>query len=254
MSENSLRPPLGLVLASLFRADLTSLLKNRFSGVLSLLLPLVILVANSVGKSESRLGGPSLLISLALTLGLATSSLLGYTLSLARDRETGVLQRLRVAPVPTWTIMGSRIVTQVVFNFVASIIVIIVAATLHGLTLNIGQYALLVAISIVGGIIFLSLGQAVVGLLKSSTAVLAASRLLFIVLLLLGLLGGTGIMGDAMKSIAVWTPVGALMTMFSDTLNGAAWGGQDTFAVLASVGSIAVFLLIGIRWFHWDTN
>ena len=41
-------------------------------------------------------------------IGPATSCLLGYSLSLAHDREVGVLQRLRLTPVATWTIVGSR--------------------------------------------------------------------------------------------------------------------------------------------------
>ena len=248
------RPPLRLAMSSLLRADALVLLRNKVSMTLSLLLPIVILVATTFGKTRSRLGGPELIIGLALTLGLLTSCLLGYSLSLAHDREVGVLQRLRVTPSPTWIIMTSRIVIQVATNLIASVIVVIVGAILHGLSLNPAQYALVLAIAALGAANILAIGQALVGLVKSTAAINAIGRLLFIVLVLLGILGGTGILGDTIKAIAAWSPVGALMTLFSDVLDKAAWGAQDGYSLLASLGYILVFSFIGIRWFRWDSQ
>ena len=247
-------PPLALILKSLLRADFLVLLRGRASVVLSVLLPLVILVANSFGKGQTRLGGPGVIIGLALTLGLATSCLLGYSLTLAHDREAGVLQRLRVTPAPTWTIMTSRLLVQVATNLAASIIVVIVGAVLHGLALTVGQYLLVLAVAVLGAAVFLALGQALVGLVKSASAINAVSRLIFIVLILVGLLGGTGILGDTMKSMAAWSPVGALMTLFADALNQSPWSGQDTQGFLACAGYTLVFAIIGIRWFRWDSR
>ena len=91
-------------------------------------------------------------------------------------------------------------------------------------------------------------------MVQSTSAINAIGRILFIILILLGILGGTGILGDTMKSIAGWSPVGALMTLFSDVLNQAAWSGQDSYALLACAGYIIVFTFIGLRWFHWETR
>jgi ABC-2 type transport system permease protein len=248
------RPPLGLAMSSLLRADFTVLLNGKTSVFLSTLLPIVVLVANTFGKGQSRLGGSSLVIALALTLGLITSSLFGYTLALAHDREAGVLQRLRVTPAPTWMIMTSRLFVQVATNLIASVIVVIVGNIVYGLTLNVGQYLLVLAVAVLGAAVFLAIGQAVVGLVQSTSAINAIARLLMIVLILLGLLGGTGILGDTMKTIADWSPVGALMTLFSAVLNQSPWNGQDTYSLLSCAGYIIVFAFTGIRWFRWNTR
>ncbi len=166
------RPPLGLAMSSLLRAVTIVLLNSKTSIGLSMLLPVVILVATTFGKAQTRLGGSSLIIGLALTLGL-----------------------------------------------IASVVVVIVGAIVHGLTLNAGQYALVLGVAVLGAAMFLAIGQALVGLVQSTSAINAISRLLMIVLILLRLLGGTGILGDTMKTIADWSPVGALMTLFSDVLN-----------------------------------
>ena len=247
------RPPLGLVLRSLFRADAVVLLRSRVATVLSLALPVVILIVTSF-RSGNRLGDPTLVIGLALTLGLLTSCLLGYSLGLARDREIGVLQRLRVTPAPTWTIMTSRIVVQVIMNLVASIIVVVVGVILHGLTLSIGQYLLVLVVAALGAAVFLSIGQALVGLVPSTGAVNAIGRILFILLVLSGILGSTGILGDTLKAIGQWSPVGVLMTLFGVVVAGTSWTSQDWYSLLACAGYIVVFAFIGIRWFRWETH
>ena len=96
------------------------------------------------------------------------------------------------------------------------------------------------------------MGQALVGLVRSVTTVNAAGRILFIVLILLGLLGASGILGDTLKNISTWSPVGALSQLFSAVLNLNSWSATDTGVLLACLGYIAVFGFIGIRWFRWD--
>lgn len=244
--------PAGRALSALLRADAVVLLHNRVSMVLSIMLPLIILIATTLGKNPSRLGSATLVIGLALTLGIAISCLLGYSLALAHDREAGVLQRLRVTPVATWTIMSSRLAVQLAVNLLASVVVIIVGAAIHGLSLGVGQYLLALAVAILGAALFLAMGQALVALVRSAGAISAIGRALFIVLLLLGLVGGTGVLGDTVQAIANWSPVGALMTLFSTVLGQTGWSGPDTGALLACAGYIVVFCWIGIRWFRWE--
>lgn len=253
-STTSARPPLGLPLRSLLRADSIVMLRSTVATVLSLLLPIVILVATTLNKVGARLGAPGLVISLAVTIGLITSSLLGYTLALSHDRDNGVLQRLRVTPAPSWLIMASRLAVQIIAAVIASAIVLVVGIILHGLTFSISGFLLALVFAALGAGVFLAIGQAIVGLVRSSTAVLAISRLLFVVLMLVGLVGGSGVLGDTMKVVAEWTPVWALITLVSDSLSQAAWASQDWYALLACFGYIIVFSFIGIRWFRWDSR
>jgi len=248
------RPPARLALTSLVRADALVLLRNRVSTVVSVLLPIVILVATSLGKNPSRLGTPATVVGLALTLGLITSCLLGYSLALAHDREIGVLQRLRVSPAPTWTIMTSRLLVQLVANLVAAVVVLVVGSVLHGLSLGIGPILLALCCAVLGAAVFLSLGQALVALVPSTSAINAIGRILFIILVLLGMVGATGLLGDTLQSIAGWTPVGALLTLFADALGAAPWGDQDAYALIACIGYVVVFSFIGIRWFRWGAR
>jgi ABC-2 type transport system permease protein len=242
--------PVGMTLRSLLTADAQTILRSRLTLAFNLIMPIVILIVTDRGK----LGDPEFLIAMALTYGLLSSALMGYSITMARDREAGVFQRLRVAPVPTWAIMVSRLAVQLAAAIATVVIVIIVGSILHSVVYDAGTYALMFVIAVYGAVMFLSIGQALVGLIRSATAVNAIGRVLYILLILIGILGATGILGDTVENIAEWSPVGALITLFTAVQSLAGWSWTDTGAILACAGYIIVFAGIGIRWFQWETS
>jgi ABC-2 type transport system permease protein len=102
--------------------------------------------------------------------------------------------------------------------------------------------------------VYLSIGQALVGLVKSADTVNAAGRVLYIALIVLGTLGLAGTLGSVWESITRWTPVGTVMTLFAGVLNLTAWSARDTLSLVVSVAYIVVFAGFGIRWFQWDAR
>ena len=90
--------------------------------------------------------------------------------------------------------------------------------------------------------------------MKSADSVQAFARVLFAVLILLGILGPSGALGSFWSSVARWSPVGAVMTLFAGVLNLHAWYSRDTLSLLLCLRYIVVFAGIGIRWFQWDAR
>src|ERR1700683_3032526 len=121
-------PTVGKIFKSLLRADLTVQWRNRRASILSLIIPVVILI--SWQRLVATFGGPFTL-STCIGIGLISIGLLGYSNTIARDREKGVFQRLRVTPAPTWAIMASRLVMQSVANLAIALLVVIVGTPLH---------------------------------------------------------------------------------------------------------------------------
>jgi ABC-2 type transport system permease protein len=247
-------PSLGLIFASLFRADFLVFLKHRRALVVSLLLPIFLLVSTNGNKATDRFGGAVFIVGLAIAYGLAATSIVGYALTVARDREKGVFQRLRVTPAPTWTIMTSRLAMQVVANVILTLIVVIIGVRIHHLSPSIGQYVLVLLVSQLGGAVFLSIAQALVGLVRSADTVQAIARVLLAVLILLGSLGQSGALGTAWQDIARWSPVGTVMTMFAGVLDLHSWDTRDTLSLVVSFGYILICAGIGIRWFQWEAR
>lgn len=229
-------------------------LKHRRALIVSLLLPVFLLLSTSGNKATHNFGGSVFIIGLAIAYGQLATSILGYALTVARDRETGVFQRLRVTPAPTWTIMSSRLAMQSGANLIIALVVVIIGTRIHRISPSAGQYALVLLVSILGGAVFLSIGQALVGLVKSADTVQAIARVLFAALILLGTLGQSGALGGLWGSVARWSPVGTVMTLFAGVLNLSAWHARDTLALAVCCAYIVVLAGIGIRWFQWDAR
>lgn len=251
-------PKLLLYLRTLQRADLLVLLKNKRALIASLVVPLYILFITNIHKNgqagHSSLGSPVFLVTLAITIGILSTSILSYALTVARDRERGVFQRLRVTPAPTWTIMVSRLLVQEFANLAIAIVVLIVGKQVHHLTLSVGEYVSILLVATLAGAVFLSIGQALVGLVKSATLVNSIGSLLYVALLLSGLLGPSGTLGTTFKSISEWTPVGTVIAVFQSALHQTAWDSHTWLSLLACFGYIFVCTAIGIKWFKWDSQ
>ena len=229
-------------------------MRTSLSLVLTFALPLILLVATGLGKNSAALGGTEFRISLALTVGLVSIGTVGYSLAIARDRDTGVFQRLRVTPAPTWTIMASRWIVQLGAVLVMAIVVLVVAALFVGVTLPPQDYLFTVLVALLGSAVFLSIGQAIVGLIASADTLNAAGRLLYVPLIGLSLLGDTDRLGTTVELVSRWSPGGCLETLLSAAMGATPWSGQLWGALFASFGYTVVFAVIGIRWFRWVSH
>ncbi|MHB8571912.1 MAG: ABC transporter permease [Candidatus Dormibacteria bacterium] len=235
----------------LLRADGTAQLRTSVSLVLTFALPLILLIATGLGKNSSVLGGPQFRISLALTVGLVSIGTVGYSLAIARDRDTGVFQRLRVTPTPTWAIMASRWIVQLGAVLIMAIVVLVVAGLFVGVTLPPQDYLFTILVALLGSAVFLSIGQAIVGLIASADTLNAAGRLLYVPLIGLSLFGNTDRLGTTVEQVSRWSPGGCLETLLSAAMGATAWSDQGWEALFASAGYTVVFAVIGIRWFRW---
>ena len=244
-------PALGPSLAALLEVDFSVQLRNYRSLLLSLVLPVVILVAFSANKRAAALADPRVRVSLVMILGMATIAIFGYALNTATDREAGIFQRLRVTPAPTWAIMVSRLVVQVAVILLMAIVVLVVARIFQNVTLDALAYGLTLAVAMAGAAVFLSIGQALVGLVRSADTLNAVSRLVYIPLFGLGVLGRTDILGSTVQDIGRWSPGGIVVTLLISAMEPATWSSDAWWSLLACVGYTAVFVFLGIRWFQW---
>jgi ABC-2 type transport system permease protein len=236
----------------LLRADVTVQLRSYRSLFLSFALPLLVLIVTSAGgKRAAKLGGTEVVVQLALTVGLVSICAIGYSTSVARDRDKGIFQRLRVTPAPAWTIMGSRWIVQVAAVLVMSVVVLVAAAVIVGVDLSAAGYVLTVVIAVLGSAVFLSIGQAIVGLIPNADTLNAAGRLLYLPLIGLSLFGQSDVLGTTFELVSRWSPGGCLETLLSSAMGASSGTAQTWGAVLASAAYVIVFAGVGIRWFRW---
>src|SRR5580700_1824964 len=200
------------VFFSLLKADLTTQWRNRRASVMVILLPVVIVLA---WKALIVRTGGAFVLSNAITLGLNAIGLMGYSNSIARDREKEIFQRLRVAPAPNWTIMGSRLAVQLVMITMVTVIVMIVGYQYDHIVLTPLGYIAGLLTAIVGGAVYLALGQAIVGRITNPETVNATSRLVYIAFIMVGMFGSLGMLGDIIDKAVAYTPYGTVKSIVS---------------------------------------
>jgi ABC-2 type transport system permease protein len=126
------------------------------------------------------------------------------------------------------------------------------AAIVEKVSLDPTGYLLTLLVVILSSAVFLGVGQALVGLLKSADMVNGVGRLSFLPLYALGLFGHSQIFGTTFETIALWSPGGAVTTLLSGAMHPAAWNGETWWALLVSLLYASVFAGVGIRWFQWS--
>jgi ABC-2 type transport system permease protein len=240
-------------LKALLKADFT-VLKTRPSVIISIALPVFLLfIWNNKGTLASY-GGALPAIAVVISTGILTLSVMGYSISTARDREKGVFQRLRVTPAPTWTIMASRILVQEITNLLIAAVVLVVGSHLYHISLTVENYILVLLVALLAGLVFLSIGQALVGLVKSADSINSIGRFVYIAFIVFGLSGLSGGLGHTMENIAKWTPYGTVIEVFEGIPHLGIWNTHTSLALLSCIGYIIVFGFIGVKWFKWEAR
>jgi ABC-2 type transport system permease protein len=244
-------PSTATVLSSLLRADFTTQWRNRRSVILVVLVPVVILISwkGLVGK----LGG-TFVLSNCITIGLNAIGLMGYSNAIARDRDKGVFQRLRVAPIPSWSIMASRLLVQLAMILLVTTAIFITGNSFDKITLTPVGYLLGFVAAFVGGTVYLALGQAIVGLIKNPETVNAVTRLTYFIFIMIGMFGELGMLGHELGEVVRWSPYGTVKRLLSASMDPHTWTQDTTLYLLATIGYTIVFTVMGIKWFKWNTR
>ena len=238
-------------LSSLLRADFTIQWRNRRAVVMSLLVPVIILI--SWKGIIDKVGGPFAL-SISITIGLTSIGIMGYAIAIARDRDKGVFQRLRVTPVPTVFIMLSRLMVQLMMIILLTTFVFIVGYKYDKISLTPGGYALTYITALVGGALYLGLGQMIVGLVKNAETVNSTSRLVYIAFIVLGMFGELGLFGNELKTTIRWSPFGTVKTILASGMAPSTWNSETTIALFITLAYAVVFSILGVKWFKWDAR
>lgn len=243
-------PATATVLRSLLRADFTVQWRQRRAMLMSLFVPIVFVI--SWRALIPVVGGPQVL-AICIAIGLPALGLMGYSLSIARDRERGVFQRLRATPVPTWTIMVSRIIVQLAMIALVTVVTIAVANAVDKIVIGPLEIVLTVIAALIGGLSFLALGQLIVGYMRSSESVNAAARLIYFPIAIVGALGEIGLFGETVKNIVIWSPLGTTKTLLAAAMAPSTIFTHDVLlALVVTLGYGIVFAAIGIRYFRWS--
>jgi ABC-2 type transport system permease protein len=247
----STSPKNSKIFSSLLKADYIVQWRNRRASLMSLLVPIIILI--SWKGIVATLGG-AFALSSCITFGFAAVGLMGYSNTLARDREKGVFQRLRVTPASKFQIMASRLIVQMSQILFMTVVVLIFGYFVDKISLSLVGYLLTIVAAIICGSLYLGLGQAIAGLISSAETLNSVTRLVYFAFIALGALGELGLLGKFVEQIVKWSPYGSVKLVLYSAMQPTLWASQTWWALLVTLVYIALFAGVGIKYFKWSSN
>jgi ABC-2 type transport system permease protein len=180
-----------------------------------------------------------------------STSLVALSISTGFERSYGVLRRLHVTPLGSRRLIGSKIAAVLVTEVIQVIVLSVVALLLNwnprgGLSGALQVTGLMVLAS--GG--FAGIGLLLAGRLKAEVNLAASNGLYLILLLVSGIVVPISSMPQALQSIVVATPSGALAEGLHRVLG---LGLAPTIGDWISVGLWALLApLLAMRTFRFD--
>lgn len=186
-------------------------------------------------------------------LNVITVSVFTLNINMVTQRESGVLRRYRVTPIPASAVLVSHAMQGVFLVLAGAVEIIVIAKLVWNIDISIYALFALLVTMLVGCVGFFSLGFAMSSLTKSAGAASGIAMVIFFPSLFLsGIAMPLEILPQFMQTASQFLP----MTYFVELAQGV-WNGSSMmafgiqWAVLA--GFAIVCSVLALRFFRWET-
>jgi ABC-2 type transport system permease protein len=183
--------------------------KYAFLGVLrmpmfalpTLLFPPMFYLLFGVAVNRGGAAGLYLLATYGV-FGVMGASLFGFGVTVAMDREQGLLALKRALPVPAGSYLASKMAMALVFSAIVSLLLAVIAAAFAGVALAPAQWLLLWAVHVAGALPFCAMGLYIGTLAGGSAAPVVVNMVYLPMAFLSGLLLPLSMLPDALAMLA----------------------------------------------------
>ncbi len=219
---------------------------------LPLLLLVVFAIIPGTRQASSDLGGVSyfaLTFPILLALTILTLSIAVMPRSLINYRETGILRRLSVTPVPPGWLLAAQIVINLAIAVVGFIILTTAGVTAFGLELpeNVPGFLLAYLLTVTS---LFAVGLCIAAFVRSDAVANGIGGILFFALLFFGGLWiPRPLMPPVLINISNWTPLGASVDALQRAMQRLFPSLQSLLVLMAYT---VVFGYLAVRYFKWE--
>jgi ABC-2 type transport system permease protein len=219
-------------------------------------LPLLLLVIfgsiPALTQATSDLGGFSyfaLSFPILIAVTVLTLSIMVLPRTMIKYRETGILRRLSVTPVPPSWLLAAQIVINLAIVVAGLVILTVVGVAAFGLEFprNIPGFLLAVVLTMTS---LFAVGLCIAAVVRNDAVAQAIGALLFFGLMFFG---GVWLprpmMPPILLNISNWTPLGASVAAIQDAMQGSFPSLQS---ILVLTAYTLVFGYLALRYFQWE--
>src|SRR4051812_34624170 len=154
-----------------------------------------------------------------VVLNIMSSGLLGDSTRLSNLRERGILRRVQATPLPTWQLIAAYVVTRLLLILVQSAAILSTAVLVYGAEFTWSGLLVALPLAIVGGLVFLALGQLISAIAPNSGAAGAIGQVVYFPLMFVSnLFLPLEQLPAWMVRISQWTPATMLVDLIRPAL------------------------------------
>lgn len=218
---------------------------------LPMLLLVILGLIPGTREPSSDLGGLSyfaLLYPILVAVTILSQSIQLLPRTLIKYRETGILRRLSVTPVPPSWLLAAQIVINLAIAVIGIILLTAVGVAAFGLALPKNLPGFLLADLLTFTSLF-AIGLCIAAVIRNDAVAQGIGALLFFALLFLGGLWiPRPLMPAFLLNISNWTPIGPSVDAIQRAMNGSFPSLQSLFVLVVYT---VVFGYLAVHYFKW---
>ena len=232
-------------------------LREPVAAFFTLLFPLMLLFlfGGIYGNKASSFFGGFGMVDISVpsytAMIIASSGLLGLSISISAYRETGVLRRLRATPLRPLTILGAQVIVLYSMTIAGMLILIVAGKAVYNLRFA-GNPASLLAAFTLSAMSLFAMGFVVAGLAPTARVAQVVGMAIFYPMIFLS--GATiprEVLPETMRQYSQVLPLAHAVNLLRGIWTGGAWGDYVKEVVVL----LALFFagaLISARTFRWE--
>lgn len=184
--------------------EFLGLLRTPMFSLPTLLFPLMFYLLFGVAMNRGGGAGQYLLATFGV-FGVMGAALFGFGVTVAMDRQQGLLALKRALPVPPGAYLLAKMAMALLFSAMVALLLAVIAGTLAGVSLSPVQWLLLWAVHVAGALPFCALGMYIGSVAGGNAAPVVVNLVYLPMSFLSGLWLPLSVLPDALATLApVW--------------------------------------------------
>lgn len=232
-------------------------LREPIGAFFTLVFPLMMLFlfgsiyGNTPSELFNGLGTIDVSVPAYTAMIIATTGLLGLTITMAAYRENGVLRRLRTTPISPLIVLLAQVIVLFVMTVFGMVLLIIAGKLVYHLRFGGNAVSVFTGFTL-SSLSFFALGFVLAGLMPTArTAQVVGMVILYPMLFLSGAGFPRELLPETIKQVANFLPLTHVVTLLRGLWIGDPWS-MHTTELFILAGILVVGVLISIKTFRWE--
>jgi len=182
---------------------------------------------------------------------IATTGLVGLTITMSAYRENGVLRRLRTTPISPLVVLAAQVIVLFVMTTFGMVLLIVAGKLVYNMRFD-GNALSVLAGFVLSSLSFFAIGFVLAGLMPTArTAQVVGMVLLYPMLFLSGAGFPRELLPESLKNISTFLPLTYVVNLLRGLWIGEAWS-QFTTEVIVLAAILVVGVLVSVKMFRWE--